>query len=77
MLSKSNICGVGPMASVAGAIAEFVGYDLLDATGNLIIEKIIQKHISSFKKTKRCATLCREITFVTMAGRENNLTSLS
>jgi len=38
MLSKSKICGVGPMASVAGAIAEFVGYDLLDATENLIIE---------------------------------------
>ena len=26
------------MASVAGAISEFVGYDLLDATENLIIE---------------------------------------
>lgn len=38
MLSKSKICGVGPMASVAGAIAEFVGYDLLDATEDLIIE---------------------------------------
>ena len=30
MLSKSKICGVGPMASVAGAVSEFVGYDLLD-----------------------------------------------
>lgn len=38
MISKSKICGVGPMASVAGAISEFVGYDLLDATENLIIE---------------------------------------
>jgi ApbE superfamily uncharacterized protein (UPF0280 family) len=38
MLSKSKICGVGPMASVAGAISEFVGYDLLDQTENLIIE---------------------------------------
>jgi len=38
MLSKSKICGVGPMAAVAGAVAEFVGYDLLDQTENLIIE---------------------------------------
>jgi ApbE superfamily uncharacterized protein (UPF0280 family) len=38
MLNKSKICGVGPMASVAGAISEFVGYDLLDQTENLIIE---------------------------------------
>ena len=38
MLSKSNICGVGPMASVAGAVSEFVGNDLLNQTENLIIE---------------------------------------
>jgi hypothetical protein len=38
MLSKSKICEVGPMASVAGAVAEFVGYDLLNQTENLIIE---------------------------------------
>jgi uncharacterized protein len=38
MLSKSKICGVGPMASVAGAVAEFVGHDLLNQTENLIIE---------------------------------------
>ena len=38
MLSKSKICGVGPMAGVAGAISEFVGYDLLNLTKNLIIE---------------------------------------
>ena len=38
MLGKSKICGVGPMASVAGAVSEFVGYDLLDQTKNLIIE---------------------------------------
>jgi ApbE superfamily uncharacterized protein (UPF0280 family) len=38
MLAKSKICGVGPMASVAGAISEFVGYDLLTQTENLIIE---------------------------------------
>jgi hypothetical protein len=38
MISKSRLCGVGPMASVAGAVSEFVGYDLIDQTQNLIIE---------------------------------------
>jgi ApbE superfamily uncharacterized protein (UPF0280 family) len=38
MLSKSKICGVGPMAGVAGAVSEFVGYDLLRHTKNIIIE---------------------------------------
>jgi ApbE superfamily uncharacterized protein (UPF0280 family) len=38
MLINSNICGVGPMAAVAGAIAQFVGHDLLDLTETLIIE---------------------------------------
>jgi hypothetical protein len=38
MIQKSKICGVGPMASVAGAVAEFVGNDLFDSTENLIIE---------------------------------------
>jgi ApbE superfamily uncharacterized protein (UPF0280 family) len=38
MLITSNSCKVGPMASVAGAIAQFVGYDLLDLTETLIIE---------------------------------------
>jgi len=38
MLNKSKICGVGPMASVAGAVSEFVGYDLLNHTENLVIE---------------------------------------
>lgn len=38
MLINSNICGVGPMASVAGAIAQFVGYDLLDLAETLMIE---------------------------------------
>ncbi|KFZ44288.1 hypothetical protein KD27_07335 [Smithella sp. D17] len=38
MLLKSKICGVGPMASVAGAISEFVGNDLLKNTENIIIE---------------------------------------
>lgn len=38
MLIKSKICGVGPMAGVAGAIAEFVGNDLMSHTRNLIVE---------------------------------------
>lgn len=38
MIAKSKICGVGPMASVAGAISEFVGHDLLLQTENIIIE---------------------------------------
>lgn len=38
MFAKSKICGVGPMAGVAGAVSEFVGYDLLDQTENIIIE---------------------------------------
>lgn len=38
MLRRSKTCGVGPMASVAGAVAEFVAYDLIDQTENLIVE---------------------------------------
>ncbi|MEN6620253.1 MAG: UPF0280 family protein [Smithella sp.] len=38
MINKSKICGVGPMAAVAGAVAEYVGYDLLQFTENVIIE---------------------------------------
>jgi len=38
MLSQAKICGVGPMAGVAGAVSEFVGHDLLQRTENLIIE---------------------------------------
>jgi len=38
MLINSNICGVGPMAAVAGAVAQFVGNDLSELTETLIIE---------------------------------------
>jgi uncharacterized protein len=38
MLSKAKICGVGPMAGVAGAVSEYVGNDLLKLTKNIIIE---------------------------------------
>jgi len=38
MIEQSTVCGVGPMASVAGAIAEFVGNDLAGLTDNIIVE---------------------------------------
>jgi len=50
MISKTKICGVGPMASVAGAVAEFVGYDLLWLTKNLIIENGGDIFLQSEKK---------------------------
>jgi uncharacterized protein len=38
MLNKAKICGVGPMAGVAGAVSEYVGNDLFNLTKNIIIE---------------------------------------
>lgn len=38
MVKAGNTAGVGPMASVAGAIAQFVGQDLLSLSGEVIIE---------------------------------------
>jgi hypothetical protein len=38
MLKAARLAGVGPMAAVAGAIAEHVGTDLLSLTPNVIIE---------------------------------------
>ncbi len=38
MINKAKVCGVGPMAAVAGAVSEYVGRDLLELTENLIIE---------------------------------------
>jgi ApbE superfamily uncharacterized protein (UPF0280 family) len=38
MLQAAQIAGVGPMAAVAGAMAEFVGRDLLVETEDIIIE---------------------------------------
>ena len=38
MLARSKLCGVGPMAGVAGAVAEFVGKGLLRFSENIIIE---------------------------------------
>ncbi len=38
MVEASGRCGVGPMASVAGAIARHVGLDLMEYSENVIIE---------------------------------------
>jgi len=38
MIEASRISGVGPMASVAGAVAQYVGTDLLQFSDNVIIE---------------------------------------
>ncbi len=38
MLEASRTCGVGPMAAVAGAVAEFVGRALLDYSPEIIVE---------------------------------------
>lgn len=38
MAEAANKVGVGPMAAVAGAIAEFVGNELLDSSAEVIVE---------------------------------------
>ena len=38
MIRESRKAGVGPMASVAGAIAQYVGKDLLEKSGEVIVE---------------------------------------
>ena len=38
MIRASKLAGVGPMASVAGAVAEFVGKELLSHTKQVIVE---------------------------------------
>jgi ApbE superfamily uncharacterized protein (UPF0280 family) len=38
MIHTTALCGVGPMAAVAGAIAEFVGKELLNYSSEVIIE---------------------------------------
>ncbi|MBP7342321.1 MAG: UPF0280 family protein, partial [Syntrophaceae bacterium] len=51
MIRRTKICGVGPMASVAGAVAEFVGRDLLAKTENLIVENGGDIFLSSRRKS--------------------------
>jgi ApbE superfamily uncharacterized protein (UPF0280 family) len=50
MLNKSIICGVGPMAAIAGAVAEFVGNDLRNASKNLIVENGGDIYLQSERK---------------------------
>ncbi len=38
MIQAAILCGVGPMAAVAGAIAEFVGKELLNYSSEVIVE---------------------------------------
>jgi len=38
MLGAGTQCGVGPMAAVAGAMAEYVGHDLLNYSSEIIVE---------------------------------------
>lgn len=38
MVHAGQMAGVGPMAAVAGAVAEYVGRDLLERTGQIIVE---------------------------------------
>jgi ApbE superfamily uncharacterized protein (UPF0280 family) len=38
MIAACNLVGVGPMASVAGAVAEYVGRELLEYTPEIIVE---------------------------------------
>ena len=52
MVEKSSLAGVGPMAGVAGAIAEFVGNDLLTYCRELIVENGGDIFIKSSKERK-------------------------
>jgi len=49
MVQKANLAGVGPMAGVAGAIAEYAGKDLLSYSKEIIIENGGDIFISSKK----------------------------
>jgi hypothetical protein len=53
MISVTRMFGVGPMAAVAGAIAQFVGSDLLSHTEEVIVEN----GGDIFVKTKRPTTV--------------------
>ena len=43
MIQATRAIGVGPMASVAGAIAQFVGRDLLEWTEQVIVENGLRR----------------------------------
>lgn len=50
MSQAADAVGVGPMASVAGAIAEFVGHELLDFTPEIIVENGGDIYIKSLRE---------------------------
>lgn len=50
MASAAKIAGVGPMAAVAGALAEYIGYDLLGFSEQVIIENGGDIFIKATKK---------------------------
>ncbi|WDV44721.1 UPF0280 family protein [Clostridiaceae bacterium M8S5] len=50
MINASNRAGVGPMAGVAGAMAEYVGKDLLKHSNEIIIENGGDLFVASNKK---------------------------
>lgn len=54
MQEAGNVCGVGPMAAVAGAISQFLGKDLLKMTDEIIIENGGDIFIKT-KRTRRVA----------------------
>jgi len=52
MAESAEKTGVGPMAAVAGAIAEFVGSELLDFSSEVIVENGGDIFLKSLKKRK-------------------------
>lgn len=52
MIHASAISGVGPMAAVAGAIAEHVGHRLLETTDEVIVENGGDIYINTRQKVK-------------------------
>ena len=52
MIQAANLFGVGPMATVAGAIAEFVGKELSNYTSEVIVENGGDIFIKSNKERK-------------------------
>ena len=50
MADAARLCGVGPMAAVAGAIAEFVGGELLEFSPEIIVENGGDIYLKSLRR---------------------------
>ncbi|MGB2876760.1 MAG: UPF0280 family protein [Dehalococcoidales bacterium] len=50
MADAARLCGVGPMAAVAGAIAEFVGKELLEFSPEIIVENGGDIYLKSLRR---------------------------